>query len=54
MQNITVVLVGRGGELDRKEITVRDIFTFADLVAACGDWVLGDGDVIKIVEGDTP
>ena len=48
-QTMIVVLVGQSGELDRREFSTRkDNFTFADLADVCGDWIMGDGDVIRI------
>jgi hypothetical protein len=48
-QTMIVVLVGQGGELDRREFSTRkDILTFADLADVCGDWIMGDGDVVRV------
>lgn len=51
MKTMIIVLVGRGGELDRRTFTTReDTFSFADLLDHCGDWTLAEGDAIRIVE----
>jgi len=53
MTTLIVVLVGQGGELDRREIAYRNEVTFADLAAACGDWIVADGDTIRVREKET-
>ena len=51
----TVILDGRGGELDRVTFKPRDpdCWTLAELVAALvkrdgRPWILGDGDTLRI------
>lgn len=55
---LTVVLNGRGGELDRVTVeTKKDDVTSDDLAAAIRKanngtpWILGDGDTLSVVEG---
>ena len=47
---VTVILIGQGGELDRKDVTVDGLeVTMADVANAC-DWIVSSGDTIKIVD----
>lgn len=55
---LTVILNGRGGELDRVSVETKgDDVTSDDLAAAIlkandgAPWILGDGDTIAVVEG---
>lgn len=48
-RTMIVVLVGQGGELDRREVSTHtDVIHFSDLADVCGDWVMAEGDVIRI------
>lgn len=54
MQKVTVIIFGRGGELDRATVSVplhsSGVITIRDVVDKLPmNWVLGDGDVIRIV-----
>lgn len=55
---LTVILNGRGGELDRTTVETRgDDVTSDDLAAAIrkandgAPWIIGDGDIITVAEG---
>lgn len=55
---LTVILNGRGGELDRVIVETRkDDVTSDDLAAAIRDandgtpWIIGDGDTLTVTEG---
>jgi hypothetical protein len=50
---VTAILMGRGGELDRVTFKPRDpeYVKFADLMrTSASEWLIGDGDVIQIFE----
>lgn len=55
---LTVILNGRGGELDRVSVETKgDDVTLDDLAAAVRKandgtpWIIGDGDTLKVIEG---
>lgn len=49
----TVVLFGRGGELDRREVVSpiggADFLGSREFAKACAGWQLHDGDVIRVI-----
>lgn len=56
MKKVAIVLYGAGGELDRREITIRldqdeGSVIGNSLVSALDEWTLAPGDRIEIVEG---